>query len=155
MLLLTGCGKAGQPESTNIQSTPTLTPSPLPSPTTFVPKPKEPAELTEETINRMRNTKLRIEFGGELQLKSWDRDIEAYYGAYNGCVVIYTGPAASGWLDGEVDGVVFVNDLNGISAWKNDVFYRLQDAYARGLLTLDDVKSISYYHAAYNKSILA
>ena len=85
-----------------------------------------------------------------------------YYGSYeyfedpsgriNDCVAVmittkYDEYADEAW-EATVAGTVFrYNNGNKILLWKSDQgFYELQEAYDIGLLTVDDIQSIAYYH---------
>jgi hypothetical protein len=75
--------------------------------------------------------------------------ITKYYGTYNGCVavMITSGPAIQASWD-----IIIADTLFGyadgweITAWKAGRFYELSEAYERGLLTREDIRSIAYIH---------
>ncbi|MCL2763168.1 MAG: hypothetical protein FWD36_08205 [Treponema sp.] len=74
-----------------------------------------------------------------------------YYGTYNGAVAVMMGhkQAMYGMIITRVTvaGITFTyGDTNSISVWKEGLFYTLQSAYDFGLLTRDDLESISNWY---------
>ena len=74
-----------------------------------------------------------------------------YYGIYNGCVVVdvypgvhYTPSDTPRPLLRIIGDTVFRGDIYP-SVWNTGQFYRLEEAYEKGLLTPNDIRSIAYY----------
>jgi hypothetical protein len=71
-----------------------------------------------------------------------DVEIYAYYGTYNGCVVLDIGCKyllRITLYSYEFEGLV----MPGLAiAWKNGEFYNIPDAYERGLLTKDNLREV-------------
>ena len=85
-------------------------------------------------------------YGGEFLVN--DILVFAYYGTYNGWIVVNIGfrdnvgsaPVSSTELIG---GIGFSSFSRYLSVWKDGVLYWLQDAYCRhGVLTVDDLQNI-------------
>ena len=119
----------------------------------YVPKPKDPAVLSEEQENKIKEDylfelrDLQEEYGGEYSIDGVS--ITAYYGTYNGSVVLsirdsYFPTVAAIW-DVEVGGINFIYG-NGICIWNNGIFYGFTAAYEQGLLTQENLRDIAYYH---------
>jgi len=75
--------------------------------------------------------------------------VGGYYGTFNGAVVVMMDGFCYDQvcLDAVVaDSVIHYGDSNTIQVWKNGVFYELNEAYERGLLTKNDVKMIAVWH---------
>lgn len=77
--------------------------------------------------------------------------IKTYYGYYNDTYIVKMSTNKSVYYDGEwtdiVDGVKFYcDDNNVILAYKSGIFYRLQEAFDKGLLTHDDLVSASQFN---------
>lgn len=72
----------------------------------------------------------------------------SYYGTYKDCVVVKMTDAFTGYVQvitfQTIGGVtISYPDSNTAIAWKNGIFYSLQDAYDTGLLTVDDLIQIA------------
>ena len=162
--LFTGCME----QPANLEQTAVPTASPTPVPTEFVPAPLEPAELTEEQWEQMKQTTTCMTADGAVDLTSSQspaykfrypehrllnsfRKVD-YYGIYQGYTAIRIHSAQfSGNDKEEVAGCTFYygsfSDILfcRVLLWKDDTFYHLQYAYDRGLITAEDVQSIAYY----------
>ena len=168
-LLFAGC--TAQP--TSLQQTPILTEMPTPEPTEFVPAPLEPAELTQEQWEQMKNTKTCMTTDGAMDLSpsktsttlhniylsTYFNNPNAfryvdYYGTYQGYIALrlHNMQFFLGKDKEEVAGCTFY--YSGCSdilfcrvvLWKDDTFYHLQYAYDQSLLTEEDIKNIAYYN---------
>ena len=123
----------------------------------WVAKPKNPAILSEETANQIKQTHL-----DDMRKQPWFEDDDFvppasidgveldYYGTYNDCVAVkiygYEMHLTEPWED-TVAGVTFMyGSSNEIKVWHNGRLYRLQAAYDNGMLTKDDLRNIAYYH---------
>ncbi len=162
LLLITGCME----QPANLEQTADPTASPTPVPTEFVPAPLEPAELTEEQWEQMRQTTTCMTLDGAVDLNSaydsiyFERRLPDsfrfvdYYGTYQGytAIRVYNMSLFLGKYKEEVAGCTFY--YSGFSdilfcrvlLWKDDTFYHLQYAYDRGLITAEDVQSIAHYN---------
>lgn len=91
----------------------------------FVPKPQNPAVLDDATQTAIKQTYWDVHFAEENPNNLTVDDIGfAYYGCYNGCVVVKIArvPAAVGALDWEeiVGGVkIIYHNTLGLSVWKS------------------------------------
>ena len=161
-LLFTGCME----QPANLEQTAVPTASPTPVPTEFVPAPLDPAELTEEQWEQMRQTTTCMTLDGAVDLNSaydsiyFERRLPDsfrfvdYYGTYQGytAIRVYNMSLFLGKYKEEVAGCTFY--YSGFSdilfcrvlLWKDDTFYHLQYAYDRGLITAEDVQSIAHYN---------
>lgn len=167
-LLFTGCSE--QPANLEQTAEPTAVPTPVP--TEFVPAPLDPAELTEEQWEQMKNTKTCMTADGAVDLSTLQTSMTPYglhlaehynnpdslryvdyYGTYQGYTAIRIHAMAIPGTDKEeVAGCTFY--YSGYSdilfcrvlLWKDDTFYHLQYAYDQGLLTEEEIKTIAYYN---------
>ena len=152
-LLFTGCME----QPANLEQTAVPTASPTPVPTEFVPAPLEPAELTEEQWEQMKQTTTCMTVDGAVELgtsiHSYPLRYVDYYGTYQGytAIRIYS-MKIPGKDKEEVAGCTFYysgysdNLFCRVVLWKDDAFYHLQYAYDRGLITTEDIQSIAYYN---------
>ena len=165
-LLCTGCTE----QPANIEQTPIPTEMPTPVPTEFVPAPLDPAELTEEQWEQMKNTKTCMTPDGAVDLstyyspaysvsfKSYYNNPDSfrrvdYYGTYQGYTAIRLHSTELPRTDKEeVAGCTFYYSGSSnilfcrVLLWKDDTFYQLQYAYDQGLITAEDVQCIAYYN---------
>ncbi len=151
--LFTGCME----QPANLEQTAVPTASPTPVPTEFVPAPLEPAELTEEQWEQMKQTTTCMTADGAVELgtsiHSYPLRYVDYYGTYQGytAIRIYS-MKIPGKDKEEVAGCTFYysgysdNLFCRVVLWKDDTFYHLQYAYDRGLITTEDIQSIAYYN---------
>ena len=151
--LFTGCME----QPANLEQTAVPTASPTPVPTEFVPAPLEPAELTEEQWEQMKQTTTCMTADGAVELgtsiHSYPLRYVDYYGTYQGytAIRIYS-MKIPGKDKEEVAGCTFYysgysdNLFCRVVLWKDDTFYHLQYAYDRGLITAEDVQSIAHYN---------
>ena len=149
--LFTGCME----QPANLEQTAVPTASPTPVPTEFVPAPLEPAELTEEQWEQMKQTTTCMTADGAVELgtsiHSYPLRYVDYYGTYQGytAIRIYS-MKIPGKDKEEVAGCTFYysgysdNLFCRVVLWKDDTFYHLQYAYDRGLITAEDVQSIAH-----------
>ena len=149
--LFTGCME----QPANLEQTAVPTASPTPVPTEFVPAPLEPAELTEEQWEQMKQTTTCMTADGAVELgtsiHSYPLRYVDYYGTYQGytAIRIYS-MKIPGKDKEEVAGCTFYysgysdNLFCRVVLWKDDTFYHLQYAYDRGLITTEDIQSIAY-----------
>ena len=125
---------------------PIVSASPAPNistslPEDFVPQTIEPAELSEEVWERIRNTYqhvLRGEFwkGPFIEYHTNPQDL-IYCGTYHGYIAFFIKDLSPyDWRDGRYDEIYL---------WKDDVFYHVQDALNLGFITDKDVENIIYY----------
>ena len=143
---------------------------PTPVPTEFVPAPLDPAELTEEQWEQMKNTKTCMTPDGAVDLstyyspaysvsfKSYYNNPDSfrrvdYYGTYQGYTAIRLHSTELPRTDKEeVAGCTFYYSGSSnilfcrVLLWKDDTFYQLQYAYDQGLITAEDVQCIAYYN---------
>ena len=153
-LLCTGCTE----QPANIEQTPIPTEMPTPVPTDFVPAPLDPAELTQEQWEQMKNTKTCMTPDGAVDLSNSKlfgftlRYID-YYGTYQGYTAIRIHNTQWPGTDKEeIAGCTFyyANYSDALYCrvilWKDDTFYHLQYAYDQGLLTEEEIKTIAYYN---------
>ena len=156
--IFTGCGE--QPVDVEQTAEPTAVPTPVP--TEFVPAPLEPAELTQEQWEKMKQTTAFMTAEGEVEekisAKSYPLGYVDYYGTYGG----YTAIRIFGYnnwnihipVTGQEEGAGYTLYYSGSSnnvycrvlLWKDNTFYHLQYAYDQGLITAEDVKTIAYYN---------
>ena len=165
-LLCTGCTE----QPANIEQTPIPTEMPTPVPTEFVPAPLDPAELTEEQWEQMKNTQTCMTPDGAVDLstyyspaysvsfKSYYNNPDSfrrvdYYGTYQGYTAIRLHSTELPRTDKEeVAGCTFYYSGSSnilfcrVLLWKDDTFYQLQYAYDQGLITAEDVQCIAYYN---------
>ena len=164
-LLITGCME----QPADLEQTAVPTASPTPVPTEFVPAPLEPAELTQEQWEQMKQTTTCMTVDGAVDLSTHQSaayDIRKndystpnsfryvdYYGTYQGYTAIRIHNTRFNGNDKEeVAGCTFY--YSGYSdilfcrvvLWKDDIFYHLQYAYDQGLLTAEEIKTIAYYN---------
>ena len=165
-LLFTGCME----QPANLEQTAVPTASPTPVPTEFVPAPLEPAELTEEQWEQMKQTTTCMTPDGAVDLRTYYSPAYSvsfesyynnpdsfrrvdYYGTYQGYTAIrFHSTELPGTDKEEVAGCTFY--YSGSSnilfcralLWKNNTFYHLQYAYDQSLITAEDVQSIAYYN---------
>ena len=118
---------------------------PTSMPEDFVPAPIEPAELSEDVWARIQNSYQYVVDenlfkGPSLEYHIPLRDL-FYYGTYQDYLAIYIEDLSpydwGDWIG------------NKIYLWKDDVFYRFQDALNLGLISAEDAKNIIYYHNIY------
>ena len=113
---------------------------PTSMPADFVPQPIEPAELSEDVWTRLENTYQYVVDGELIKGATFnDRIAILYYGTYQNYIAvhIYDISVWGYWLWDE------------IYLWRDDVFYRFQDALNLGLISDEDAKNIIYYHNVY------
>ena len=122
---------------------PTISASPVPDgptamPADFVPAPIEPAELSEDVWTRIQNTYQYV-FDGDFTKGAPFIEEFLYYGTYQNYIAVHIYDTAvwGYWLWDET------------YLWKDDVFYRFQDALNLGLISDEDAKNIIYYHNLY------
>ena len=151
--LFTGCME----QPANLEQTAVPTASPTPVPTEFVPAPLEPAELTQEQWEQMKQTTTCMTVDGAVELgtsiHSYPLRYVDYYGTYQGytAIRIYS-MKIPGKDKEEVAGCTFYysgysdNLFCRVVLWKDDTFYHLQYAYDRGLIPAEDIQSIAYYN---------
>lgn len=87
-------------------------------------------------------------------LTSSDIEIKKYFGTYQGCVVFFVyDPGivyADECIEREIAGFVFDYAQNrSTDVYRDGEFTTLQDAYARGWLSNDNIRDIHYYHVPY------
>lgn len=135
--------------STQVSAEPTSNPQ---TPSTYTPRPKDPETLSAEAEEKIKADYVAWEkkIYKDSKIEVSDVIIEDYYGTYNGgevlglSITIYAYPA-----------VVKEENIAGYNIWfpsaqsvffhKNTKFYSLEDAYARGLLTKQDIRDIKWY----------
>ncbi len=118
----------------------------------YTPRPKDPETLSADTEEKIKADYVAWEkkFYKDSKIEVSDVIIEDYYGTYNGgevlgiSITIYAYPA-----------VVKEENIAGYNIWflsaqsvffhKNTKFYSLEDAYAKGLLTKQDIRDIKWY----------
>ena len=153
-LLFTGCME----QPANLEQTAVPTASPTPVPTEFVPAPLEPAELTEEQWEQMKQTTTCMTPDGAVDLSNsklfgYALRYVDYYGTYQGYTAIRLHNTQWPGTDKEEGaGCTFYygsysDTINcRVLLWKDDTFYHLQYAFDQGLITAEDVKTIAYYN---------
>ena len=165
-LLFTGCME----QPANLEQTAVPTASPTPVPTEFVPAPLEPAELTQEQWEQMKQTTTCMTPDGAVDLSTYHSPSYSlsreryynnpdsfryvdYYGTYQGYTAIRIHSAQFPGNDKEeIAGCTFYyggySDILfcRVLLWKDDAFYHLQYAYDQGLLTEEEIKTIAYYN---------
>ncbi len=126
---------------------PVVSASPVPEfptsiPENFVPKPLEPAELSEDVWTQIEKSYQYVAFGNlfkgpTLEFHRQNSGL-IYHGTYQGYIAIYIRNLSSYdwglWLHGQ------------IYLWKDGIFYIFQDALNMQLITDEDAQNIIYYH---------
>ena len=90
-----------------------------------------------------------VEQNGFDPTKNPSLTVGGYYGTFGGAVVVMMDgfDHSDVCVDAVVaDSVIHYGDSNTIQVWKNGVFYELNEAYERGLLTKNDVERIAVWH---------
>lgn len=122
-------------------------------------EPKE--ELQEQPQEQQKNIEYRI----DPKLSSVIRQIESdfsktmeeegtylvsrYYGAFNGAVPVMMsgyGTDSGSHEDTVADSVFHYTDGDSIKVWEDGKFYSMEDAYAQGLLTKEQVATVADRH---------
>ena len=114
-------------------------------------QPKKTIPLSEALIKRIKEDALIAMFGSDADKHDAETlDIIAYFGTYNGCVVlmIFGFHAATPVVTTEdIAGFLFKTSYpKAIHVWQNGTFHFLKDAYETGLLTKADIQSIYNYY---------
>jgi len=114
--------------------------------------PKNPKNLSEETVQKIREDYLKSNPGllKNEDFKLEDIKISAYFGTYNSCIVMRITTRYHLYLTvmgtEEVAGYNFQYSSSArITVWRNGDFYRLDSLYEQGILTQHDIKDINYY----------
>lgn len=75
-----------------------------------------------------------------------------YYGEYNGCYVFFRSGIADATETKLIAGCYFYHTkLFNLYAYKDGVFYSLEEAYEKGLITQKQVKKVMYVHDEYTE----
>ena len=104
-----------------------------------------------EFLNKETEKQILKDFEDITDKRNRPVSINAYYGTYNGCVVVKMGLNRGFQLPMAVSIAVaetlfLLSTPEAVfSVWKKGQFYGLEDAYDLGLLTRDDIRSIAYY----------
>ena len=120
----------------------------------YTPRPKDPETLSADTEEKIKADYVAWEkkkiFKNPNVVDVSDVIIEDYYGTYNGGEVLNISISGSVYLT-----VVTEENIAGYNIWfpsngeiyfhKNAKFYSLEDAYAKGLLTKQDIRDIKWY----------
>ncbi|MCL2140508.1 MAG: hypothetical protein FWH42_02350 [Dehalococcoidia bacterium] len=111
----------------------------------------EMPELDAETELMVRLSYLaRLAEAGYTGFKIDDIFVDYYYGTYNECVAVMMSAKGMEYLQVVTfseDGTVSYSNSNRILAWKNSIFYSLQEAYDQGFLTRADLQRIADIHS--------
>ena len=109
-------------------------------------------KLTTKQKNQVKQSFLELLMSNPNwpEMKIGDIKIRKYYGTYNKSIVTMMDANGMVYLQvigkETIAGVTFnYNNSNFIRVWNNGTFYRLQEAYEKGFLSVDDLKNIAYY----------
>jgi len=89
-----------------------------------------------------------------IQIRNWTDDnvrIEKYYGTYSCSVVVLMGGFFAidyGWSVIIAGTLISNPDARQLEVWRGGRFYQLEEAYNRGFLTQEDIRSIAYIQQA-------
>jgi len=119
---------------------------------------KEPVQGTFPGLDADTEMQIKIDFqnwnGNPVELAQY-MQIKTYYGIYDGWRAVFIQSSNAAYMGGyTIEGMAFKNIQGNdrILLWKqtdpagNYSFYKLDDAYGAGLISLDDIKTIHTLH---------
>lgn len=129
----------------------------------YMPSLKTPEVLSAETQLKIKNDAAK-DFNEEFNVdyaKAEGIRIDEYCGSYGDCVVLmlrddYSGEPGVEWIDSVAEVNIYYNSGRALRIWRDtkptvdetsdNKFYSLQEAYANGWLTQEDLQSVAVYH---------
>lgn len=111
--------------------------------------PEDMIPLGEDTEKQIKQTYYDLFLKKELSEEATPDDVMLrYYGTYGGAVAVmltdrFSSYTMAEWSETIQNITIYYSDGRYITVWKDGVFYRLQEAYDRGILTVENIAQIA------------